>query len=89
MCPAWPSSIPTSTSARSRASTSPRRRNDGRYLYAADSDLGVVGVIDTREDKVIKVIRVGKDPWRIYMSHDGKYGITAEQRRRDDLDHRH
>jgi YVTN family beta-propeller protein len=51
--------------------------NDGRYLYAADSDLGVVGVIDTREDKVIKTIRVGRDPWRIYMSHDGKYGITA------------
>jgi YVTN family beta-propeller protein len=51
--------------------------NDGRYLYAADGDLGVVGVIDPREDKVIKVIRVGRDPWRIYMSHDGKYGITA------------
>ena len=50
---------------------------DGRYLYAADSDLAIVGVIDTREDKVIKTIRVGRDPWRIYMSHDGKYGITA------------
>jgi YVTN family beta-propeller protein len=50
--------------------------NDGRYLYAADGDLGVVGVIDPREDKVIKVIRVGPNPWRIYMSHDGKYGIT-------------
>ena len=36
----------------------------------------MVGVIDPREDKVIKVIRVGKDPWRIYMSHDGKYAIT-------------
>ena len=24
----------------------------------------------------IKTIRVGKDPWRIYMSHDGKYAIT-------------
>jgi YVTN family beta-propeller protein len=35
---------------------------DGRYLYAADGDLGVVGVIDTREDKVIKVIRVGQTP---------------------------
>ena len=46
--------------ARSRASTSPRLSNDGRYLYAADGDLGVVGVIDTREDKVIKVIRVGQ-----------------------------
>src|SRR6059036_626522 len=50
--------------------------NDGKYLYAADGDLGVVGVIDPREDKVVKVIRVGKDPWRIYMNHDGKYAIT-------------
>jgi YVTN family beta-propeller protein len=50
--------------------------NDGRYLYAADGDLGVVGKIDPREDKVIKVMRVGQNPWRIYMSHDGKYAIT-------------
>ena len=49
---------------------------DGKYLYAADGTLGVVGVIDPREDKVVKHIRVGKDPWRIYMSHDGRYGIT-------------
>jgi YVTN family beta-propeller protein len=49
---------------------------DGKTLYAADSDLGVVGVIDTREDKVTQVIRVGKDPWRVYMGHDGKYAIT-------------
>src|SRR5215475_1304469 len=49
---------------------------DGRYLYAADGDLGIVGVIDSREDKIVKTIRVGKDPWRIYLSHDGKYGIT-------------
>jgi len=50
--------------------------NDGKLLYAADTDLGVVGIIDPREDKVIKTIRVGKGPWRIYMSHDGKYAIT-------------
>ena len=50
---------------------------DGRYLYAADGDLGVVGIIDTRGDKVVKVIRVGQDPWRLYMSHDGRYGITV------------
>jgi YVTN family beta-propeller protein len=49
---------------------------DGRYLYVADSDLAIVGVVDTREDKVIKTIRVGKDPWRIYMSHEA-CGITA------------
>ena len=49
---------------------------DGRFLYAADGDLRAVGVIDTREDKVVKVIRVGADPWRVYMGHDGKYAIT-------------
>jgi len=48
---------------------------DGRFLYAADGALGMVGVIDTREDKVIKTIQVGKDPWRAYMSHDGKYVV--------------
>jgi YVTN family beta-propeller protein len=51
--------------------------NDGRYLYAADSDLGIVSVVDTRDDKVIKVIRVGAGPWRAYMSHDGKYAVTV------------
>jgi YVTN family beta-propeller protein len=50
--------------------------NDGKTLYAADGDLGVVAVIDPLEDKVLKTIRVGPDPWRIYMSHDGKYAIT-------------
>jgi len=49
---------------------------DGRFLYAAAGTLGVVGVIDTREDKVIKVLRVGADPWRVYMGHDGKYAIV-------------
>lgn len=51
--------------------------NDGRYLYAADGDLGMVSVIDSREDKVIKKIPVGADPWRAYMSHDGRYAVTA------------
>ena len=51
--------------------------NDGRYLYAADGDLGIVSVIDTREDRVVKTIRVGPDPWRAFMSHDGKYAVTV------------
>ncbi|NOX92109.1 MAG: hypothetical protein GXP18_06580 [Gammaproteobacteria bacterium] len=51
--------------------------NDGRYLYAADGDLGIVSVIDSREDKVVKIIRVGADPWRAYMSHDGRYAVVA------------
>lgn len=51
--------------------------NDGRYLYAADGDLGIVTVIDSREDRVLKTIRVGADPWRVYMNHDGRYGVVA------------
>jgi YVTN family beta-propeller protein len=51
--------------------------NDGRYIYAADGDLNIVAVIDTRDDKVVKTIRVGKDPWRAYMSHDGRYAVTV------------
>jgi YVTN family beta-propeller protein len=51
--------------------------NDGRYLYAADSDLNIVAVVDTRDDKVVKTIRVGAGPWRAYMSHDGKYAVTV------------
>jgi YVTN family beta-propeller protein len=54
----------------------PQITNDGKFLYAADTDLGVVAKIDPREDKVIKVIRVGKEPWRPYLSHDGKYLVT-------------
>jgi YVTN family beta-propeller protein len=54
----------------------PQITNDGRYLYAADTDLGIVGKIDPREDRVTKAIRVGRAPWRIYMSHDGNYAIT-------------
>jgi YVTN family beta-propeller protein len=50
--------------------------NDGRFLYAADSDLGVVGVIDIRDDRVVKVIRVGANPWRAFMSHDRRYAVT-------------
>ena len=49
---------------------------DGRYLYAADGDMGVVSVIDTREDKVIKTIKVGADPWRAYPSPDGTKMVT-------------
>lgn len=51
--------------------------NNGRYLYAADGDLGIVTVIDAREDKVIKQIRVGADPWRVYMGHHGNFAVVA------------
>ena len=74
--PGMSSSIPTSTSARSTASTSPCRPTTASistprtatWAWSASSTRG--------RTRSIKHIRVGKDPWRIYMSHDGKYGIT-------------
>ncbi len=45
---------------------------DGTYGYAADGDLGVVGIIDTRTDELVKVVPVGRNPWRAYASGDGK-----------------
>jgi YVTN family beta-propeller protein len=51
--------------------------NDGRYIYAADGDLNLVAVIDTRDDRVVKTIRVGLDPWRAFMSHDGRFVVTV------------
>ena len=50
--------------------------NDGRFLYASDGDLNVVSVIDTQDDRVVDVIRVGAGPWRAFMSHDGRYAVT-------------
>lgn len=44
---------------------------DGRTAYAADGDFNVVGVIDTREDRLVATIPVGDKPWRAYRSPDG------------------
>ncbi len=49
----------------------PTLTQDGGFVYAADGDAGVVGVIDTRTDKVVTTIKVGEAPWRTYASPDG------------------
>lgn len=50
---------------------------DGKYLFAADTDLGLVAVIETKTDKVIKSIPLGGKPWKAYPSSDGKYMMVA------------
>ncbi|MES2200909.1 MAG: hypothetical protein V4498_01510 [candidate division FCPU426 bacterium] len=49
---------------------------DGKLIYAADGDFGLVAVIDTATDKVIDTIPVGSQPWRGYASPDGKYVLV-------------
>lgn len=46
---------------------------DGRFIFAADGDAGVVGIIDTETDRVIKTLKVGEAPWRAYASPDGRF----------------
>ena len=75
------SSIPPSTSARSKGSTS--RAHPGRAISLRRRQrLGVVGVIDTREDKVIKMIRVGQGP--VAHLHEPRRQVRhhGQQRRR-------
>ncbi len=50
---------------------------DGKFVYAADSDLGLVAVIETKTDKVVKTIPLGGKPWKAYPSPDGKYMVVA------------
>jgi YVTN family beta-propeller protein len=49
---------------------------DGRFVFAADGDAGVVGVIDTQTDRVIKTLKVGESPWRAYASPDGLWMLV-------------
>lgn len=46
---------------------------DGRFIFAADGDAGVVGIIDTQTDRVTKTLKVGEAPWRAYASPDGRF----------------
>lgn len=50
---------------------------DGQFLYAADTDLSLIAVIETKTDKVIKTIPLGGKPWKAYPSSDGKYMMVA------------
>lgn len=49
---------------------------DGKFAYAADGDLGVVTIIDTRTDKVVKNVAIGGKPWRAYASPDRRYMLV-------------
>ena len=50
----------------------PTLTKDGAFAYAADSDAGVVAIIDTKNDKIVKTLKVGEQPWRAYNSPDGR-----------------
>jgi len=54
----------------------PTLTRDGAFAYAADSDAGVLAIIDTRTDKVVKTLKVGNQPWRAYNSPDGRWMLV-------------
>jgi YVTN family beta-propeller protein len=54
----------------------PTLTKDGAFAYAADGDAGVVAVIDTKADKIVKTLKVGEQPWRAYNSPDGRWMLV-------------
>jgi YVTN family beta-propeller protein len=51
----------------------PTLTKDGAFAYAADGDAGVVAIIDTKTDKIVKTLKIGEQPWRAYNSPDGRW----------------
>ena len=51
----------------------PTLTKDGAFAYAADGDAGMVAIIDTKTDKIVKTLKVGEQPWRAYNSPDGRW----------------
>ncbi len=51
----------------------PTLTKDGAFAYAADGDAGVVAIIDTKNDKIVKTLKIGEQPWRAYNSPDGRW----------------
>jgi YVTN family beta-propeller protein len=54
----------------------PTLTKDGAFAYAADGDAGVVAIIDTKADKIVKTLKVGAQPWRAYNSPDGRWMLV-------------
>jgi YVTN family beta-propeller protein len=54
----------------------PTLTSDGAFAYAADSDSGVLAIIDTKTDKIVKTLQVGEQPWRAYSSPDGRWMLV-------------
>ncbi len=56
----------------------------GPYAYIANSDIGTVSVIDTVTNDLISMINVGRHPWGVAVSSDGKkvYVTNVLQQRR-------
>src|SRR2546428_3620354 len=54
----------------------PTLTKDGAFAYASDSDAGVVAIIDTKTDKIVKTLKLGHHPWRAYNSPDGRWMLV-------------
>ena len=52
---------------------------EGKYLYGASSSGNVINVLDIKTGKVVKSIKVGKEPYGAALSQDGKIVLTGEK----------
>ena len=53
-----------------RSSGSLAASTDDALLYAADTDNGLLGVIDVKTQKTIAEVKVGQSPWRVTVAPD-------------------
>ena len=67
----------------------PTLTQDGAFAYAADSDAGVVAIIDTRTDKIVKTLKVGEQPVARLQLAGRPLDAGAQQWRLDRLCDRH
>lgn len=76
---------PAANSNASRASGSLALSSDDAFLYAADTDNGIVAVIDTKSQAKVAEVKVGRGPTRvlvgaddtIYVSNRGERSVSV------------
>lgn len=53
--------------------------NDGKTLYVANEDVGLLSVVDVAAGKVIERIKVGQEPEGVALSPDGRWVLVSNE----------
>ena len=53
--------------------------NDGKHLYVANEDVGLLSVVDVEAGKVIRRIEVGQEPEGVALSPDGRWVLVSNE----------
>jgi PQQ-dependent catabolism-associated beta-propeller protein len=53
--------------------------NDGKTLYVANEDVGLLSVVDVEKGKVIARVKVGQEPEGVALSPDGRWVLVSNE----------